>query len=611
MIYLPEIIESSVQTRGSNYLEQYNNVAKNYQLNGNINYNNTFGKHEVGAMLAYEQTESYSESSTSRREDFVSFSRPYLNFGSSDRNKWKAEGGGSEGGRISYVGSFTYAYAGKYLADFSFREDLSSNFDPSHRKGFFPSGSVAWRISEEGFVKNNISFLNNLNLRGSIGLTGNDNVSAFQWLDRANTNAVGGYFGGDVSTKGVSLSSIANPLITWEKSLSYNGGIDIGLLNMFTVEANYFFRKTYDILGSQTANIPDTFGASLSASNYGKVNSFGFDLELGYNKHINKDLDVWAKGTFGWADNELVEFAEPEGTKPWLSKLGKNWDRQAFTLTDGIIVKMDKYGEKNDKGEDLYRVVTSTGHTYLIPYNYHRNNSNRYINASHEESLRPGWIFYRDLRGQDADGNPTGPDGYFEDTSDFDKDWSIDHLFPPYNYSLLLGGSWKGLALDVFLQGTAGNQRGAMVHNGANTLWIGTTWGYWAEDSYSVIDNPDGQYPMLVNPIGGGTDANHFWVRDASFLRLKSVTLSYDLPKKILSKIGVADTRIFVTGYNLALLWNKMKFADPELGERLDDNGNNNGNNPTWSPNSQNSPNNGVATYPLMRTVTVGLNISF
>jgi hypothetical protein len=116
---------------------------------------------------------------------------------------------------------------------------------------------------------------------------------------------------------------------------------------------------------------------------------------------------------------------------------------------------------------------------------------------------------------------------------------------------------------------------------------------------------------MLMNPAGGGTGSNHFWVRDASFVRLKSVTLSYDLPKKILSRIGVGDTRIYVTGYNLALLWNNMKFADPELGERRDQYGNNNANNPNWNPISQDSPNNGVATYPLMRTVTVGLNISF
>jgi TonB-linked SusC/RagA family outer membrane protein len=611
MIYLPEVVESSVQTHGSNYLEQYNYMNKLYQLNGIITYNNTFGKHEVGAMLVYEQSESYNESSASRREDFESFSRPYLNFGSSNRDKWKAEGSGSESGRISYVGRFTYAFDSRYLADFSFREDLSSNFDPGHRRGFFPSGSLAWRISEEGFFKNNVSFINNLKLRGSVGLTGNDNVGGFQWIDRANVNAMGYYYGGGSSSKGISFTSIANPLITWEKSLSYNGGIDIGLLNMFTIDANYFFRKTYDILGSQTANIPDTFGANLSASNYGKVNSFGVEVELGYNKHVNRNLDVWAKGTFGWADNELVEYAEPEGTKPWLSRLGKNWDRQIGTITDGIVQQMYKTGEQNDKGEDLYRVVTSTGNTYIIPYNYYRNATDRYINNGNYNSLRPGWIFYRDLRGQDADGNPTAPDGYAEDNSDFDKDWTIDHLFPPYNYSLLLGGSWKGISLEVFLQGTAGNQKGAMVHNGANTYWSNNTWGYWAGDSYSVVDNPDGQYPMLVNGPGGGTGANHFWIRDASFVRLKNVTLSYDLPKSILSGVGIADARVYVTGNNLALLWSNMKFHDPELGEQLDSNGNNNANNPNWNPDSQNSPTNGVATYPLMRTVTFGLNISF
>jgi TonB-linked SusC/RagA family outer membrane protein len=607
MTLLPIVDEASVQTHGSNYLEQYNSLNKNYQLNGIINYNNTFGKHEVGAMLAYEQTEGYSEWSRSRREDFESFSRPFLNFGSSEREKWKAEGSGGENGRISYVGRFTYAYDNRYLADFSFREDLSSNFAPAHRKGFFPSGSLAWRISEESFFKNNIPFINNLKLRGSIGLTGNDNAGAFQWLDRANVNAAGFYPGGSAASKGVSFSSVANPLITWEKTLNYNGGIDIGILNMFTIDANYFYRKTYDILGSQTATIPDTFGASLSASNYGKVNSFGFEIELGFDKQINKDIAVWAKGNFGWADNELVEFAEPEGTKPWLSKLGKNWDRTSGILTDGIIHQMYRLNEQDVYGQTLYRVVTSTGNTYTIPANYYRNNSNATVNNGNYNSLRPGWIFYRDLRGQDADGNPTGPDGYAESNSAFDQDWVINHAYPPYTYGLLLGGSWKGISLEVFLQGTAGNQKGAMVHNGASTYWNGTSWGYWSGDSYSVVDNPDGQYPMLVNGPGGGTGTNHFWVRDASFIRLKNVTLSYELPGKALSRLGLSNAKIYVTGYNLALLWTKFKFHDPELG----DSGTNNGYNEYNNPNSNADAMNGVATYPLMRTMTIGLSFSF
>jgi TonB-linked SusC/RagA family outer membrane protein len=607
MTLLPIADEASVQTRGSNYLEQYNVLSKNYQLNGIINYSNTFGKHEVGAMLAYEQTESYSEWSRSRREDYESFSRPFLNFGSGDRNKWKAEGSGSENGRISYVGRFTYAYDSRYLADFSFREDLSSNFDPAHRKGFFPSGSLAWRISEESFFKNNVSFINNLKLRGSIGLTGNDNVGAFQWLDRINSNASGFYIGGSGIAKGAQFSSIANPLITWEKSLSYNGGIDIGILNMFTIDANYFYRKTYDILGAQTATIPNTFGAEVSASNYGKVNSFGFEIELGFDKQINKDIAVWAKGNFGWADNELVEFAEPEGTKPWLSKIGKNWDRRSGPLTDGIVHQMYKLNEKDVNGQDLYRVVTSTGNTYTIPANYYRNDGSRTINNGNVYSLRPGCLFYRDLRGQDADGNPTGPDGYAEENSSFDQDWTIDHVYPPYNYGLLLGGSWKGLSLEVFLQGTAGNQKGAMVHNGANPYWNGTGWGYWTGDAFSIVDNPTGQYPVLVNPLGGGTGTNHFWIRNASFVRLKNVTISYDLPKNVLSRIGLSDARIYVTGNNLALLWTKFKFHDPELGDSGKEAAYNEYNNPSVNADA----NNGVATYPLMRTMTIGLSFSF
>jgi TonB-linked SusC/RagA family outer membrane protein len=614
-IYLDAVDETKAPTtRGTNFLDERRNNEKSYQFNGIITYNNTFGKHDVGAMLAYEQYENSGERQESKITGMIVSSLPYFEYGEPNNGTNYYIGGyGWEDARLSYIGRFKYCYDNRYLAEFSFRRDASVKFDPEYRWGFFPSGSAAWRVSEESFFKDNISFISNLKLRGSVGLTGNDDVGGWQWMDRVDASQTGALYGGSALTPGSSFSAIANPLITWEKSLSYNGGLEMGFLgNTITFGAEYFFRKTYDILGPQTSNLPDTFGGSIADANYGIVNSFGYEFELGFDKQINKNLAVWAKGNFGWADNKIVEWAEP-GVLPHLSRIGKNWDRKTGWRSDGIIWSIEPDGVAPD-GAQTFRITTSTGHTYnnvhdKYAYDNPPDAGKYFVTNNDYSALRPGCIFPVDLNGVDADGNVVpGPDG-FMNSGDIDRDWKIEHYNPPYNYGLLLGAEWKGISLEVLLQGTAGNQISIQMSDGAGSGIDAAVQGWWAADAYSYNDNPTGKFPITVN--GASKPWTDFWVRDASFLRLKNVNLAYSFPKKLLSKLGLSGAKVYVSGYNLALLWNAAQYVDPELVTPVTDINLFVKDDTLRESDTNAMLAHSLGTYPLIRTITFGLNLSF
>ena len=592
---------ASTVVGGTSSLEEQYDYSASYQWNGFVSYDNTFGgKHEMALLLGFEQYEGSGEWFNASMSNY-DLQKPYFAFGPSDKNYYGIGGSGWEDARLSYLGRFNYAFDSRYLLEVSFRRDASVRFDPKYRWGFFPAASAAWRISEEAFFKDRVRFISQLKLRASYGLTGNDSVGGWQWIDGAGRSG-GTYFGGTSTRGGVYIGSIANPYITWEKSRNTEAGLDVGFLdNMFTLSGGYFFRHTYDILGSQTGNLPTTFGGSLSDSNYGKVNSFGYDLELTFNRQLTRDVDVWARGNFGWADNRLVEWAET-GVPPHLSRIGMNWDRSYGYVTDGIIWEM------TPNGDGTYNILTSNGNRYVVNQDYKPNYE---IEAQNNYAMRPGFVFINDIGSQtiDADGNTvysSDPDGRV--TPGFaDKTWIQKHINPPCNYGLLLGGSWKGLSAEVFFQGTAGNTAAIQHPYASSSDWYGSSEGYWSAGHFSYENNPRAVYPLPDNfggcyTLGENNESIYaFWLRDASFIRLKTASLSYTFDKKLLSKLGIESARIHLTGNNLALLYNPLGVYDPEV---------------TYTTNSMSGYtgaviSTGIGVYPLIRSFALGLDISF
>lgn len=318
-----------VKTRsdGDFLYEKYNN-DDSYQFNAMVNYQQTFGKHDVGALFVYEQSEGTTDWFDARKNIFISSIIDQMFAGSSDSKESTVGGSGSETGRISYVGRLNYAYDQKYLLEASFRYDGSVNFAPKNRWGFFPSASAAWRISEEDFFKNNVSWTDYLKLRASVGLLGNDAVGGWQWMQRY--NLVSGAQYGSL-TSGVEANVIPNEDITWEKSFTVNGGFDAGFLNnKLNVTVDGFYRHTYDILGDRLASLPTTFGAKMPAENYAVIDARGFEVELSYADKIGSDFNYYVKGNLGYATNKLITKDEAENLRPYKSELGYPNFRNTF-----------------------------------------------------------------------------------------------------------------------------------------------------------------------------------------------------------------------------------------------------------------------------------------
>lgn len=546
---ITDVVDRVKVRSDGDFLEEKYDSKGSYQLNGYVIYANKFGKHDIGALFVYEQSEGTVDWFNGVRNYFISSAVDQLFAGSSDSKNSTVDGKGEETGRISYIGRLNYGYDDKYLVEASFRYDGSVNFAPKNRWGFFPSASLAWRVSEEKFFKENIKFINYLKLRTSIGLLGNDGIvlkdknaiSGWQWMQRYNL-VNGGYFGS--LSSGVEAGVIPNVDITWEKSLTYNFGLDATFLNnKLSMNVDAFYRHTYDILGDRAASIPATFGAKMPSENYGVVDAKGFEVELGYNDRIGDNFKYYIKGNLGYAVNKVITKDEAENLRSYKSEIGYSSDRKMGYIATGIL--------------------RTQADLDALPEDY----------TIFGQKPELGMLNYKDLRGANSD----TPDGVIDDN---DKDWIMNHTIPPLNYGVSLGGSWKGLSLDIFLQGVAGHDV-MIAMRGAQARPQETNFDFWTD--HWTPENIDAGFPRASRNTAD--EESTFWTRNGSFLRLKNINLSYALPKPVLDKLGVAQLKLFLTGNNLCLLQNKVKYYDPESSSIFD--------------------------YPMMKSYSFGVNLSF
>lgn len=528
----------------------------NYQLNGQVDYKHSFGQHNLDGLLVYERAQRDSVWFDGRRDDFIS---PVVDqYVGGSATQALANGAQRQDARVSYVGSLNYDYAQKYILSGSFRYDGSVIFAPENRWGFFPAVSAGWRLSQEPFFK--LPFINELKLRASYGVVGNDRVGSFQWQDKYVIRP-GGVF--STPTTGLAPGTPANHNITWEKSKSFNLGLDSRFWgDRMNLTFDFFRRNTYDILGDASEAVPSTFGSALPDENYQRVNSHGLEAELGYDGQFGRGkspVSYHVKGVFGYATNEILRLNEAQNIRPYQSRIGRTTApaSQCFGLTATNILRTT---------EDL--AALPAGYTIL--------------------GLTPklGMLNYADVRGPVGD----EPDGKI--TND-DRDWICKYAVfnsnqsnPPINFGLGLGGSWKAFRVDALFQGSAGAQH-MMTDTGRDIQMRAeeSAYSYWA-DAWTP-ENPNGKYPGWRD-TGFRTryPISTFWLRDASFVRLKNLTVSYELPERVSRAWGGNSARLYFTGSNLALLHNNFGDwgFDPEAGD--------------------------IRSYPLMRTLSIGLDAS-
>lgn len=504
----------SVGTTGTeflNYNEGYKMVNSVFYTEAALNYNHTFNeKHEVSGML-------------------IGVVRNYLN----------GNAGSLEASlparNLGISGRFTYGYDNRYMAEFDFGYNGSERFDEQSRFGFFPSIGLAWNVSNEKFFAPATGIITNLKLRGTYGIVGNDqigrSVDRFFYLSSANmsNNDYGYTFGLDYgySRPGIQLTRYANPDITWEKSRQLNIGMDLTLYNALTVTVEAYKNIRSQILMARSY-IPTTMGLQAGVSaNVGKAQSTGVDLMLNYDKTINKDWWIQARGNLTYATSKILVFDEPTyaGNLAHLYRVGSP-NSQRF----GLIAERLFFDEKE--------VINSPGQSFA--------------------DVMAGDIKYHDM---DGDGQITSNDivpiGY--------------PTTPEIIYGFGFSVGYKGFDLSSFFQGSARSSFfidpqniSPFVRSGGaqNGLLQAIANDHWSEDNR----NSYAFWPRLSNYfVVNNNQSSTWWMRDGSFLRLKTLELGYTFPATWLRRIGFKTARAYVNGSNL-FVWSQFDMWDPEMG---------------------------------------------
>ena len=554
-------------TFSQNYenLQYAMNTLWSEQFNWFVNYTQQFGKHDIGAMIVFEQAENGGERTSVKGElPLTNFDQMFVY--STDAERRYGDASEETGGRLSWIGRFNYNYDSKYIAEFSFRYDGNSLFAPGKRWGFFPSVSAAWRISSEPFMEDvTSSWLSDLKLRASYGTTGNDldingdRIGTFSYIKKYVSGT--SYIYGSSLASGIAPGATPTPDLTWATSTTYNGGIDFGFFNnKLNGTLDVFYRKETDILGPRTLSIPSTYGQTLAPENYAARSWRGGEFSLVWRDKAVGAIDYSAYINLGYSRDQWDVFDESAiyktGNLSDLSRVGKNHTRAIGLKAIGIIRTQEQVDELKAVGFKQYG---------RDPY--------------------LGGILYEDTRG---DGYSLGPDGKIDGNDSYNL--LSENTTPRVNYGF--GGSikYKGISLDLHFQGVTnydrfvtGVEAGIYQHGGDMRPYF----PIWTSDEVWTPENPNGKYPRVVgaNWYESGVGHTSFWLRNGAYLRLKNVNIGYDLPQSILRPIGLSRAQVFANGTNLFFISAMGEFMDPEQ-EYYD-------------------------SYPLMKSFTFGLNFTF
>lgn len=485
-----------------------------------LNYNRKFGKHDIGAFVAYEQSKTTMDSLGAFRRNYLTTETPELSQGGSAASDKGSEGKSYNFTRKSYFGRLAYNYDEKYLLEAQARIDGSSTFPKGKQYGFFPSVSAGYRISQEDWFKEQVGFINDLKIRGSYGTLGNDNVGLFQSYDNYSINSQ--YVIGTAVQPGIDLTKLANPNITWEKAQKLDVGINAQVLNHFNLEFIYFQQKRTDILTQRNASIPQLTGIVnpstgeplVPAENIGKVNSNGIEATLGYNGRAGKDFNFNISGNFTYAKSKVVFIDEAAGTLDYQRKTGRPLNVDLLYNAIGIF--------KTQADLDKYPHVPNAGLGDLIYEDYNKDGK--------------------------LDANDATRTKYSN--------------IPQITYGILMGAEYKGFDLSLVFSGQAQVSQYVLPESGT----IGNFYSSWADNRWSP-DNVNGTYPRVPerasSAVSGGLYKNNFWLNNASFIRLKNVEIGYNLNAGLLSRLKISGLRVYANGFNLFTI-TKVKDYDPE-----------------------------------------------
>ncbi|MDR2472130.1 MAG: TonB-dependent receptor [Tannerella sp.] len=542
--YEAGVFRTTYPTSGNHKTEGWQQSIYN-QFNAQASYEKEVGQHYfklLGGMQT-EEIKNHSFDASRKGYNYPGFNE----IGHGDPLTATNGGGRSEFAMLSYFGRINYSFANRYLIELDGRSDASSRFTKNNRQGFFPSVSAAWRVSEEAFFEPAKDFINNLKFRFSYGTLGNQDISGYYPYAATLSSGYGYRFNGVLSS-GVTQTAMSNALISWEKSTQTNYAVEFDIIkSRLGVSFDYYIRNIDDML--QQLPIPSYVGLGSSWENAGSMNNKGWDLSLSWRDKVG-NLSYYAKFNFFDVKNEVTNL------------YGKEYVGSTTTTREGSPM-WSWFGYVAD---GLYQEQSEI--------------DNSPVYGNNKENIHPGYVRYKDV---------SGPDGVPDNIIDDNDRQIIGDPFPRYQYSLSLGGQYKGFDASLFIQGI-GKKDIMLTGYGARPFHVGRTVFKYQLDAWST-DNRNAEYPILLIEGQDGTNPNNipssFWIKSGAYLRLKNVVLGYTLPKSLLVPVKIGSVRIYASGQNLFTRSDAYEGYDPE--------------------NSVS----GGSFYPVMRTFTIGLDINF
>lgn len=501
--------------RAATQREGYAN--SNYSVNETIqvllNYNENWGKHTLSLLGGYEQSYSNSHFANASRKGGGS-NELGESLNTLDPASQVNSSGGNESFRMSWFGRVQYDFSNKYLFEANFRADASSRFQKGNRWGYFPSLMAAWRVTQEKWMEN-VTWLSNLKLRAGWGQTGNEQVGDY---DAINTYGYGLMYFGGIPYQTINESRYANPELTWATVTNIEGAIEAGFLdNKLGFEFSVYEKTTNNMLLSlPTSGI---LGAGAPKQNAGQVKNFGMDMTVFHKNRVGEfGYEIMLNAAY--LRNRITDLKGYPGPQNDLQRYAENESIGSFYGYKALGLFRDAEDVKNS--------------------------------AKRTSKDQPGDIKYEDLN---DDGKIDGDDRQI-----------IGVDFPKWTGGLNLGLTWRDFDLSIFFQGAfdvqsyLSEEAAFSFFNSANAMdrhldrWTPT--------------NLNASYPRITNSDQINYEKSDFWLQDASYIRLKNVSLGYNLPKKAVNAIGLQNIKVTFSGENMLTFYmnNQFRDFDPESG---------------------------------------------
>lgn len=518
------------------YDESEKTVKSIFYLEAALNYNRTFKeKHALGGLLVFNMREELDANAGS-----LQLSLPSRNIG--------------------LAGRFTYGYDSRYFIEGNFGYNGSERFSKNHRFGFFPSFGLGWSVSNESFWEPYKNVVNNLKIRGTYGLVGNDAIGEardrFYYLSNVE-KGTGAKFGTDngYSREGIKITRYSNDEIKWEVSRKANLALEMGLFDKLNIIAEYFYEYRSNILMARSG-IPVSMGLSATIkSNLGEASSRGTDISVDYSHFINKDFWIQGRGNFTYATSKYEVYEETPYDEPWRSRIGHPIKQEWMYIAERLFVDE----------EEVANSPTQFGN-YMA-----------------------GDIKYRDVNGDgkitEADMVPAG----YPTTPEISYGFGISAGYKKFDFSVFFQGTARqsfrigitDTAPFINRSGSDANKYLGENYQSNNQMLKAYADSHWSEDNRDVY----ALWPRLsVTSIENNTQRSTWFLRDGSFLRLKQLELGYTF-SHIIKGNKSSNLRLYASATNL-LCWSKFKLWDPEMAS------------------------DGLG-YPIQRVFNVGLSVSF